>query len=153
MISFFYRWFWEEKQKWLILFSLISLCLWLVAHSLVYYWVPTFCARQNDACFNLWLETLGAPFYGGSFLKILMIAPLLILPFSKMVFRVWAVVSLFAVPFAFYHIIVLTPIHGTYFSKFGDSNLWGSTYMIGTLAIIVVVAPSEWLYKKYKVKK
>ncbi len=150
MKSLLYRWFWEGRRKWLVSISFVSMALWLGAYSLIYYWVPNYCVRSDDACFDFWLETLGAPFFAGDFLKALILAPLLVIPFSKLTFRVWALFSLFAVPFAFYEIIFLTPLYGTFFDKLDKSNFWGWACGAGTLAIILVVPLAEWLYKKYK---
>ncbi len=151
MKSFLCRWFWEGKQKWLVLFSFVSFCAWIGAYSLIYYWVPTYCVRQNNACFDFWLESLGAPFYGGYFLKALIVSPLLLLPCSKSVFKVWFFFSVVCIPVAFFS-TVNVPIYFI-LDKLAMSHLWGIIFFLGTLTIIFFVPLAEWLYKKYKARR
>ena len=150
MKSFLYRAFWKGKQKWLISVSIAALIFWLSAYFLFYYFVPFRCSSNQD-CFDFWLHTISRPFYSGAFLKVVVIAPILLLPFSNVVFKTWLVFSVFVLPYAVYQ-IVTAPTHAMFFDKVATSGVWGLAYLMGTVAIIVFVSIGEWAYKQYKKK-
>ena len=161
MRSFFYRWFWEGRQKWLILFSFVSFCLWVGAYAS---WEilgkgtcpnrETFApiTQEYQKCVDLYLFTIYNPFFSGFILKSMILAPLLVLFASMLAARVWALLSLFFIPFGILA-IVNAPTYAMFITKVSVSQIVGILYILGTLAIVLLVPLGEWLYKKYKVKK
>jgi len=150
MKSFLYKAFWKGKQKWLIFFSTIFFSLWLFAYFSLFFIKET-CSLEDSKCIDFWLHTIGTPFYWGAFLKVLFISPLLLLPSSYLVFRIWLYFSSVAIPLGFYSILS-TPLNATWFDNLAMSGVWGLVYLVGTVAIIVFVSIGEWAYKQYKKK-
>ncbi len=150
MKTFFKKWFWEGHRKWLTLFSVVSLVLLYIAYLSVYQLNTLFCLNESDqSCIDFWLHNIGKPLYGGDLLKAMAVAPLLVLPFSVLVFKAWGIMSIAFLSFAFYSIFT-TPVYGSWFGKVELSNVFGMIYLALTVLIIVAVSLWEWWYKRHR---
>lgn len=137
--------FWSGWRTWLLLFSLCSALLWIGAYISFKFSNGGICELDDQACLNLWLETLGAPFYGGYLLKSMILAPLLILFSTKTAFKVWVVMSFIVIPYALYDVLFVTPISGPYFSKLSMNDVFGMAYLAFTVLIVVLVPLGTYL--------
>lgn len=139
---------WVGYRKWLLLFSVFSAALWLGA-----YWVfnntgDVMCVSSTQECFDFWLETIGAPFYGGHLLFSMITAPLIMLFTSRTAVRVWAIMSVAYLPLVIYDLIFRVPISQLYFNKL-SMNLWyGDIYFALTIMTATLVPLISWGWAK-----
>lgn len=134
MKSFIYKWFWEGKQKWSVLLSLLASFIWFFIYIAFVYF-------KSDIAYE---------FYWGYLVKSLVIAPLLLIPFSRLTSKVWLAVSAFFVPYALQNLLFNTPDHGMIFNKLSMNKFFGLVYLTLTILIIILVPLVQWVYRKVK---
>ena len=142
-----------SKQKiGLLVCSLVSLAGFTIAYlvgtqTCQHLLLNNFRTPEYTRCLDFYFYTIHNAFYGGYILQSMIIAPLLVLPFSRLMFRVWALCSLVVIPFAFIQILS-APTYARYFDKIGTSKVWGLIYLAVTIGIIILVGTGEWLYRR-----